>query len=58
VKTKLESLLRTKDTFFVGDTLNKNQIAELERNYDPDLMELLMMDKEVKDHFFPNNIVM
>lgn len=56
MKTKLESLLRTKDTFFVGGTLNKNKIAE--RNYDPELMELLMMDKEVKDHFFPNDIVM
>lgn len=54
MKTKLESLLRTKDTFFVEGTLNKNKIAELARKYDPELLELLMMDKEVKEHFFSN----
>ena len=48
MKTKLESLLRTKDTFFVEGSLNKNKIAELARKYDPELLELLMVDKEVK----------
>lgn len=54
MKTKLESLLRTKDTFFVEGSLNKNKIAELARKYDPDLLELLMLDKKVKNHFFSN----
>ena len=54
MKTKLESLLRTKDTFFVEGSLNKNKIAELARKYDPELLELLMLDKKVKNHFFSN----
>lgn len=54
MKTKLESLLRTKDTFFVEGALNKNKIAELARKYDPELLELLMVDKKVKNHFFSN----
>lgn len=54
MKTKLESLLSTKDTFFVDGALNKNKIAELARKYDAKLLALLMSDEEVKDHFFSN----
>jgi hypothetical protein len=46
MKTKLESLLSAKDSFFVDGALNKNKIAELARKYDSELLELLMMDKE------------
>lgn len=52
MKTKLESLLSTKDTFFVDGALNKNKIAELARKYDARLLELLMKDEEIKNHFF------
>ena len=54
MKTKLESLLSTKDTFFVDGALNKNKLAELARKYDAKLLELLMSDEEVKNHFFTN----
>jgi putative type III restriction-modification system hindVIP enzyme mod len=54
MKTKLESLLSTKDTFFVDGALNKNKIAELARKYDAKLLALLMSDEEVKNHFFTN----
>ncbi|MFQ9602274.1 MAG: DNA methyltransferase [Staphylococcus aureus] len=52
MKTKLESLLRTKDTFLVEGVLNKNKLAELARKYDPELLGLLMVDEEMKNHFF------
>ena len=54
MKTKLEILLSTKDTFFVDGALNKNKIAELARKYDAKLLALLMSDEEVKNHFFTN----
>ena len=54
MKTKLENLLSTKDTFFVDGALNKNKIAELARKYDAKLLALLMSDEEVKNHFFTN----
>ena len=41
MKTKLESLLSTKDTFFVDGALNKNKLAELARKYDAKLLEFL-----------------
>lgn len=52
MKTKLESLLRTKDTFLVEGVLNKNKLAELARKYDPELLGLLMVDEEMRNHFF------
>lgn len=52
MKTKLESLLREKDTFIVEGVLNKNKLTEMARKYDPELLELLMSDEEVKNHFF------
>ena len=36
----------------VEGQLNKNKLAELARKYDAKLLELLMSDEEVKNHFF------
>ena len=53
MKQKLEKLLQHPE-FLVEGQLNKNQLAELARKYDAKLLELLMSDEEVKDHFFSN----
>jgi len=51
MKQKLEKLLQHPD-FLVEGQLNKNKLAELARKYDAKLLELLMSDEEVKNHFF------
>ena len=51
MKQKLEKLLKHPE-FLVEGQLNKNRLAELARKYDIKLLELLMSDGEVKDHFF------
>ena len=53
MKQKLEKLLQH-PYFLVEGQLNKNKLAELARKYDAKLLELLMSDEEVKDHFFSN----
>ena len=53
MKKKLEKLLQHPE-FLVESQLNKNQLAELARKYDAKLLELLMSDEEVKNHFFSN----
>ena len=53
MKQKLEKLLQHPD-FLVEGQLNKNKLAELARKYDAKLLELLMSDEEVKNHFFTN----
>lgn len=53
MKQKLEKLLQHPE-FLVEGQLNKNKLAELARKYDAKLLELLMSDEEVKDHFFSN----
>jgi len=51
MKQKLEKLLKQADYLIDGD-LNKNKLAELARKYDARLLELLMKDDEIKNHFF------
>ena len=51
MKQKLEKLLQHPE-FLVEGQLNKNKLAELARKYDTKLLELLMSEEEVKDHFF------
>ena len=51
MKQKLEKLLQHPE-FLVEGQLNKNKLAELARKYDAKLLELLMSDEEVKNHFF------
>ena len=51
MKQKLEKLLKQPDFLIEGD-LNKNKLAELARKYDARLLELLMKDEEIKNHFF------
>lgn len=53
MKQKLEKLLQHPE-FLVEGQLNKNKLAELARKYDAKLLELLMSDEEVKNHFFTN----
>ena len=53
MKQKLEKLLQHPE-FLVEGQLNKNKLAELARKYDTKLLELLMSDEEVKNHFFSN----
>ena len=51
MKQKLEKLLKKPD-FLIEEDLNKNKLAELARKYDARLLELLMKDDEIKNHFF------
>ena len=51
MKQKLEKLLQHPE-FLVEGQLNKNKLAELARKYDTKLLELLISEEEVKEHFF------
>lgn len=51
MKQRLENLLKQPEFLIEGD-LNKNKLAELARKYDARLLELLMKDEEIKNHFF------
>lgn len=51
MKKKLEKLLQHPE-FLIEEQLNKNKLAELARKYDAKLLEVLISDEEVKDHFF------
>ncbi len=52
MKQKLEQLLNQNDTFIVEGVLNKNKLAELARQYNPELLNLLMSDEKISHHFF------
>ncbi|HEP1818722.1 TPA: site-specific DNA-methyltransferase [Streptococcus suis] len=52
MKQELEQLLGQNDTFMVEGVLNKNKLAELARQYNPELLNLLMSDTEISKHFF------
>jgi adenine-specific DNA-methyltransferase len=49
---ELERLLAQNDTFMVEGVLNKNKLAELARQYNPELLNLLMSEKKISQHFF------
>ena len=52
MKNKLEALLLAHDNFIVEGRLNKNKLMELANNYDKELLQTLMEETEVKNHFF------
>lgn len=52
MKKKLERLLLRDDNFIVDGVLNKNKLIELAHNYDTELLQLLMNEPEIKNHFF------
>lgn len=52
MKQELERLLAQNDTFMVEGVLNKNKLAELARQYNPELLNLLMSDERISQHFF------
>lgn len=52
MKQELERLLSQKDEFLVEGMLNKNKLAEMARRYDPTLLNLLMSEPTISNHFF------
>lgn len=52
MKQELERLLAQNNTFMVEGVLNKNKLAELARQYNPELLNLLMSDEKISNHFF------
>lgn len=52
MKQDLERLLEQNETFMVEGVLNKNKLAELARQYNPELLNLLMSDEKISQHFF------
>lgn len=52
MKAELSSLLMNVEEFVVNGTLNKNKLSELARKYDAKLLNLLMKEENVKNHFF------
>ena len=52
MKKELERLLAQIDIFMVEGVLNKNKLAELARQYNPELLNLLMSDEKISNHFF------
>lgn len=52
MKQELERLLAQNDNFIVEGVLNKNKLAELARQYNPELLNLLMSDERISQHFF------
>ena len=52
MKQELEQLLGQNDTFMVEGVLNKNKLAELARQYNPELLNILMSNGKISKHFF------
>ncbi len=52
MKQELEELLSQHKSFLVEGVLNKNKLADLARQYDPELLNVLMGDEKVASHFF------
>lgn len=52
MKQGLERLLAQNDAFMVEGALNKNKLAELARQYNPELLNILMSDEKISHHFF------
>lgn len=52
MKQELERLLLQKEEFLVEGALNKNKLAELARQYDSMLLNLLMSEPTISNHFF------
>ena len=52
MKAELSNLLMNVEEFVVSGVLNKNKLSELARKYDAKLLNLLMKEENVKNHFF------
>ena len=52
MKAELSNLLMNVEEFVVNGALNKNKLSELARKYDAKLLNLLMKESNVKNHFF------
>lgn len=52
MKQELERLLLQKEEYLVEGALNKNKLAELARQYDSMLLNLLMSEPTISNHFF------
>ena len=52
MKDELSNLLMNVEEFVVSGVLNKNKLSELARKYDVKLLNLLMKEENVKNHFF------
>ena len=52
MKQELEQLLSQHDAFLVEGELNKNKLAKLARQYNPELLNLLMSNEKISQHFF------
>ena len=49
---ELETLLSQQEEFLVEGVLNKNKLSELARKYDAKLLNVLMKEEKIKNHFF------
>lgn len=52
MKKELENLLSQQEEFLVEGVLNKNKLSELARKYDAKLLNVLMKEEKIKNHFF------
>lgn len=52
MKQELEQVLAKNPKFLVDGVLNKNKLAELARQYSPDLLNQLMSNEKMTNHFF------
>lgn len=52
MKHELEQVLSKNPKFLVDGVLNKNKLAELARQYSPDLLNQLMSNEKMTNHFF------
>ena len=52
MKKELENLLSQHEEFLVEGMLNKNKLSELARKYDAKLLNVLMKEEKIKNHFF------
>jgi adenine-specific DNA-methyltransferase len=52
VLEKLSKIVESNQKYKIEDAINKNLLAEDARKYNPDLLNLLQKDGEIKNHFF------
>ena len=52
MKHELEQIFSKNPKFLVDGVLNKNKLAELARQYSPDLLNQLMSNEKMANHFF------
>ena len=52
MKAELSNLLMNVEEFVVNGALNKNKLSEIARKYDAKLLNLLMKEENIKNHFF------